>query len=116
MGAHVSSLRLYILAMVRKNDGTSVHTALSALQYLRTMARVMEDWLACSPDLKTLENLWAILKHGVEEFHPAPRGDLVGVRFDGWDSLDMELINNLINSMTQRMQLVIQKAGDRIPD
>jgi hypothetical protein len=95
-------------------DVARVHTVSSTMQYLCTMATVIEDWPANSPDLNLIENLWATLKRRVEELWPGTKDELIQVLFDVWEALEMDLVSNLVDSMTRRTQLVIRKAGDRI--
>jgi hypothetical protein len=86
------------------------------MQYLRMMATVIADWPASSPDLNAIENLWAILKRRVEELRPGTKDEFSQVLFDVWEALEMDLVNNLVDSMARRIQLVIRKGGDWIPD
>jgi hypothetical protein len=95
-------------------DGASVHTASSTMDYLRTMVSVIEDWPASSPDLNTIETLWAILKRRVQELRPGDKRELVQILTEAWESLGIRTINNLIGSMQRRIQLLIENAGNRL--
>jgi transposase len=50
------------------------------------MVNFLENWLSESPDLNRIENLWAILKRGVEEFGPWTKGELMKVILTAWQS------------------------------
>jgi hypothetical protein len=97
-------------------DGASVHTASSTMDYLRTMVSVIEDWPASSPDLNPIENLCAILKRRVQELRPGDKRELVQILTEAWERLGMGTINNLIGSMQRRIQLLIENAGNRLKD
>jgi transposase len=96
-------------------DGASVHTASATMEYLRAMVSVLRDWPAHSPDLNPIENLWAIMKRRVEQLQPVTKEDLMRVLVDVWESLEMDVVNALVASVADRMNLVVEKAGDRIP-
>jgi hypothetical protein len=98
-----------------QQDGTRGHTASSTTAYLNAMATVIENWPACSPDLNPIENLWAIMKRRVEGLQPQTKEELINVLIDVWNTLDIELINALVDSRTRRLALAIEKAGERIP-
>jgi hypothetical protein len=55
------------------------------------------------------------MKRLVEGLQPQTKEELINVLIDVWNTLDMELINALVDSMTRRLALVIEKVGERIP-
>ena len=61
------------------------------------------DWPSCSPDLNPIEKLWAISKSNVEEFMT-----------EEWNSILESVLNNLLNSMRCRCELVIENNSEQI--
>ena len=72
------------------------------------------DWPSCSPDLNPIENLWAIVKHNVEKRMPKNLDDLEKFLTKEWNSIPKSGLNNLVNSMRRRCELVIEGNGERI--
>jgi transposase len=72
-----------------------------------------KTWPANSPDLNPIENLWHILKANIRKRkrQPRTREELIEAALEEWENLDMELVNNLIDSMPRRMQAVIKAKG-----
>jgi len=73
------------------------------------------DWPANSPDLNPIENLWAIVKGRVEKRQPKNIAELEQFMVEEWDSIPQYIIINLIRSMKERCQLIIDNNGERIP-
>ena len=63
-------------------------------------------WLANSPDLNPLDNLWHLLRTNVKKWNPKPmkKDELVKALKEEWAKLDIKIVYTLINSMPQRMQ------------
>jgi hypothetical protein len=93
-------------------DGALVHITSSTMAYTKAMATVIEDWPACSPDLNPIENLWAIMKRRLEKFQLKTKDDLISVVFEAWKTLEIALINALIESTSRRIALVIENGGE----
>ena len=73
----------------------------------------MLGWPAKSPDLNPIENLWGIIArqvygHGKQY---ETKSELVSVIFHAWNSLSLELLQNLISSMKNRIFRVISGNG-----
>jgi hypothetical protein len=94
-------------------DGAICHKAGVTMDYLTTYCHVLEKWPSGSPDLNPIENLWAIVKNDVEEAHPETLEDLKNAAFQSWESIEQITIDNLINSMTIRLNICVDRKGDR---
>jgi hypothetical protein len=66
-------------------------------------------WPAQSPDLNPIEHLWNHLKTRLEEYKKAPRR--MGKLDKEWNDIGPEMCQNLIESMPQRVEAVIQAKG-----
>ena len=77
------------------------------------------DWPANSPDLNPIENLWAILKGLVErrvnnwviKKKSLSADDFQSIIQQEWDNIDKNVFFNLANSMSGRINMVIEKNG-----
>lgn len=67
-----------------------------------------------SPDLNPIENLWRRLKDQVECLNPEKMDDFVEKINFSWECIDISLMESLVNSMTARLQKVIQSGGEKI--
>ena len=72
------------------------------------------DWPSNSPDLNPIENLWGIVKHRVEKHMPNNISELQQYMTEEWENIPDEFLTNLIGSMHNRCQLVIDSNGERI--
>lgn len=72
-----------------------------------------KTWPANSPDLNPIENLWHILRYHVRKrkVQPKNKKELIAALEKEWNKLDMEIVNNLIDSMPRRLQIVIEAKG-----
>ena len=81
------------------------------------------DWLSNSPDLNPIENLWSILKSKVEKQVNKLVGKKNSVTVDSfleiilkeWEEIDHKIYVNLVNSMPERLEWVIEGNGNKIP-
>ena len=73
------------------------------------------DWPSNSPDLNPIENLWSIVKRNVERRMPKNCDELKHFMKEEWHNIPNHVLINLINSMKDRCELIIEKNGERIP-
>ena len=65
-------------------------------------------WPAQSLDLNPIENLWAQLNRITMEHKPTNEEELFEVLKRGWESLSIEYLHGLIESMPRRCKAVIK--------
>lgn len=72
------------------------------------------DWPSNSPDLNPMENVWNLLKVKVNRVENKTIIELIKCIEDKWNEIDKETINNIIESMPNRIIEIIQNNGDYI--
>lgn len=95
-------------------DNATPHTSKLTKAFLKTQNFRVSDWPPNSPDLNPIENLWAIIKHRVEVLVPKSMDDFRTKIEQVWDTLETEVIMNLINSMPERIRRCIEAKGECI--
>lgn len=68
-----------------------------------------------SPDVNPVENLFSVMKNFIRDRLPQNEAELRTAVLDAWEAIDRQQLNSLFDSMSERMQLVIDHDGDRIP-
>jgi transposase len=83
------------------------HTAKVVSDYDEQQVEVL-DWPPQSPDLNTIEQIWAIMKQTLytQESFPSNKADLIERFLTIWDELNLDLLENLSNSISGRLEKV----------
>jgi transposase len=97
-----------------QQDNDPKHTSRVAREFLEENFPEVMDWPSNSPDLNPIENLWGIVKHRVEKRMPNNIGELQQYMTEEWENIPDEFLTNLIRSMHNRCQLVIDSNGEPI--
>ena len=98
-----------------QQDNDPKHTSRIAKEFLDNNVPEVMDWPSNSPDLNPIENMWAIIKRNVEIRQPKNIVELDRFMVEEWNNIPQNVIINLIGSMNERCQLVIDNNGERIP-
>jgi transposase len=72
------------------------------------------DWVAQSPDLNPIENLWNYLDHQVWKRRPLLKSkqELISAVQEKWGKITIETIHNLILSLPRHIKAVIKAKGE----
>lgn len=96
-----------------QHDNAPIHTARIVQNFLQENNIAVLPWPSKSPDLNPIENIWgkmvkSMYKH---DFRPRNRDELRYRINQAWDEVTGELCRNLVLSMPQRLQEVINRNG-----
>ena len=98
-----------------QQDNASIHTAISTRRYISELENVqLLEWPSRSPDLNPMENLWGVLARRVYSNGKqySTLSLLESAIYRAWYSIENTILENLINSMPNRMgQVLINKGG-----
>jgi len=101
---------------VFQQDNAPIHFARYTKMFLESKKIPLMQWPAISPDLNPIEDFWGILSakvfRGGRQFETLK--DLKEAIVKEWANIDKPVLQNLVNSMPRRLQLVEQQKGDTI--
>jgi transposase len=94
-----------------QQDNDSKHKSKSTMEYIQDHGLPLMNWPAQSPDLNPIENLWSILDARCKNRKPKTVEMLFEDLEKEWMGLDLQLLENLVDSMPQRLAAVIKAKG-----
>ena len=91
---------------VFQDDNSPIHTARSVQSWLEEHADALQHllWLAQSPNLNIIKPLWSVLESRVRSRFPLSLKQLE----EEWYSIPLETVQNLPESLSRRIQAVLQ--------
>lgn len=94
-------------------DGAPIHRAKVAKAWREKQSLKIFKWLAQSPDLNPIENVWSLLKHAVHVRRIRPRTptDMITALNEEWKNVSKGYLDKLINDMPERMKAVVKNNG-----
>ena len=99
--------------LVLMQDGAPGHSAGETKQELESRGITVIFWPPYSPDLNPIESVWHIMKNYLQDNYPEVMGyDQLRVAVtDAWNKVGQFEFEELINSMSERCQAVIDAEG-----
>ncbi len=96
-----------------QQDNASIHTSKSTTAWLTSKNIPLLNWPACSPDCNPIENLWGILVRRVYAHNRQflTVCDLKAAILEAWAEISAQILDNLIQSMPNRIFQVINRNG-----
>ncbi|KUF88924.1 hypothetical protein AM588_10004006 [Phytophthora nicotianae] len=94
-----------------QHDNASIHASKSTKDFLSGSDVSVLDWPALSPDLNPIENVWGILAravyHGGQQYLNV--NDLKVAILDAWEKLELSRVQNLVDSMPDRVADIMEE-------
>jgi hypothetical protein len=97
---------------ILQEDNDPKHTSKLARSWKAENNIERLPWPANSPDQNPIENVWNVLKIRVAEKKPKNIKQLVRIAKKVWADFKAEYAERLVESMSKRVQAVIDSAGD----
>jgi len=105
--------RFHRIPLIFQQDNASIHKSKETMAWLGRQKINVLDWPARSPDLNPIENLWGIIVRRIyaenRQFQTVDA--LKSAIQAAWTSIDRQMIQNLVNSMQNRIFQVINRSG-----
>ena len=99
-----------------QQDNASIHTSRQTKHWLANNLIKYFDWPAKSPDLNPIENIWGILARRVytngKQYYSV--SDIKEAIFSAWNSIEPEICQYLVDSMSNRLFEITRKNGGSI--
>ncbi|GFX17128.1 transposable element Tc1 transposase [Trichonephila clavipes] len=99
------------------DDNATCHRTLAVRDCLDSEGIQRLVWPARSPDLNPIENIWDALGRQVagRNYPPTNKNTLIRALTEEWDKLPQQLLDNVVQSMTRRVECCITLHGGHIP-
>ena len=86
-------------------DNTPSHISNKTTEFIKNIKmKEFKDWPPYSPDLNPIENIWGIIKSQLMKKEINKRSELILEIKNAYDSISDEVISNLIESFSSRLQ------------
>ncbi|GFW81522.1 transposable element Tcb2 transposase [Trichonephila clavipes] len=99
------------------DDNATCHRTLAVQDCLDSEGIQRLVWPARSPDLNPIEDVWDALGRQVagRNYPPTNKNTLIRALTEEWDKLPQQLLDNVVQSMVQRVECCITLHGGHIP-
>jgi transposase len=107
-----SNRRGYEHQLMIDHDGRH-HTAAWREYAAQRRLRPLDDWPSNAPDLNPIENVFAWMKRFVESKDPRSEQQLREAVQEAWDTIPVDMTLHGMDSMPDRLELVLKRRGGR---
>ena len=95
------------------DDNSRPHRAHLVNEFLHDKNIARLEWPSCSPDMNPIDHAWDTLKRTVfgRDDPPTTLRDLRRIAVEEWDNLEIQELDELVDSMQRRIQTCINARG-----
>ena len=97
-----------------QQDNAPCHTSFKLCKFFSDNDVEVMFWPPNSPDLNPIENVWSLLKRNIGKIYVRNKKELVDVILDEVNKLEIQKINNIIDSMDNRINELFDNSFDGI--
>lgn len=97
--------------VIFQQDNDPKHKSKKTMAWLNNNNITLLNWPSCSPDLNIIENVWSLLKRGINKRKPKNIDELEKYINEEWNKIDQQTIKNLFDGMPKRIAQVIERNG-----
>lgn len=101
-------------SVIFQEDNAPIHKANVVKNWKEENNLISLPWPAQSPDMNPIEHLWDVLERKIRAHIPLPKNkeELWQIIQEEWYSIDIQTLQNLVDSMPNRIAAVIQSKGN----
>jgi transposase len=97
------------------HDNDPKHTSNVVNEFITNKRiKTVENWPSSSPDINPIENIWSMMKTDMNKKRTYDIDQLRDNIIESWNNIPQKYINNCIESMPKRLELVIENKGGKI--
>ena len=99
------------------DDNSTCHRTLAVQDCLDSEGIQCLIWLVQSPDLSPIENVWDSLGRQLasRNYPPTNKKSLIHALTEEWNILPQQLLDNIVQSMIQRVECCITFQSEQVP-
>lgn len=94
-----------------QQDNDPKHTANLVKDFMKSKKIRLLEWPAQSPDLNPIENLWDYVDRQIGDRKPSNAAELMSLIKQAWESISIDYLIKLVDSMPKRCKAVIDANG-----
>ena len=105
---------MFLCEKLQQDNAPAHNSILSKTWFSENGLEILENWPPNSPDINIIENVWSLLKKRVFQRHPKNIEELWAFCQEEFEGIPLEYIQNLYNSIPDRLNKIVQCNGKNI--
>jgi transposase len=111
---YLDYLNKHKIKLIFQQDNAPIHTYYKTLDFLKSKNIEVMFWPANSPDLNPIENIWNLLKNKIGKIYVTNKSELIEAINKTVNEFEISIIDNLVDSMNNRIKELFNNNFDSI--